>query len=370
MIMNFIQKISTNKFLRYSFIGLVLLFALEGFILTASYFAIKMHIFNDPGAVDYNDRHFQNVEKANSLSKNDTTCNPISEVSKFYQNVDILNAYYPYNAIKLHNNYLEHKNINLAKQMFRAIEIELIDSTDFVNDLKAGKQLSKNRKPSDKNAFEWMNIVEWEDFKIAVAKDSAIIDSVSRLTRVEPRLIVGVLLGEQMRLFNSSRETYKKVINPLKILSVEAKFSLGVTGIKEETAKKTERYLKDTSSVFYLGKEFEHLLDFSTVDTTQERFDRLVNYRNHYYSYMYAALIIRQIRQQWLNEGYDISNRPEILATLFNLGYAVSKPKPNPSVGGSRIIVNEKVYTFGSLAYQFYYSGELTHLFPYKIDFW
>lgn len=85
---------------------------------------------------------------------------------------------------------------------------------------------------------------------------------------------------------------------------------------------------------------------------------------------MYAALIIRQIRQQWLNAGYDISNRPEILATLFNLGYGVSKPKPNPSVGGSRIIVNEKMYTFGSLAYQFYYSGELSSLFPYKIDFW
>ncbi len=368
--MNIIQKITANKIVRYSFIALVLLFALEGFVLTASYFAIKLHILNDPGAVDYNDRYFQDIQKAALLSKNDTNNNPIPKLTDLYQKLEILNAYYPYNAIKIHKSYMEHQNINLAERMFQAVQLELIDSTDFISDIEKGEVAQMNRIPSDKNAFAWMNIVEWDDFKIAVAKDSVVIDSISRLTRVEPRLIVGVLLGEQMRLFNSSRETYKRVINPLKILSVEAKFSLGVTGIKEETAKKTERYLKDSTSVYYLGKEFEHLLDFSTVDTVQERFDRLVNYRNHYYSYMYAALIIRQIRQQWLNAGFDISNRPEILATLFNLGYAVSKPKENPSVGGSRIVVNEKTYTFGSLAYQFYYSGELTHLFAYKINYW
>lgn len=368
--MKFFNRMYANKFIRYSFIAFVLLFAAEGFILTASFFAIKLHLFNDPGAVDYNDRYFQDIQKTEILSKNDTCNNPIGSVFEFYQQLNVLNSYFPYNAIKLHSCFLEHKDVNLAQRMFQAIHLELTDSTDFINDLKNGNISIKNRIPSDNNAFSWMNIVEWEDFKIAVAKDSLIIDSVARVTRVEPRLIVSVLLGEQMRLFNSSRETYKKVINPLKILSVEAKFSLGVTGIKEETAKKTERFLKDTSSVFYLGKEFEHLLDFSTEDTLNERFNRLVNYRNHYYSYMYAALIIRQIRQQWLDAGYDISNRPEILATLFNLGYAVSIPKPNPSVGGSRIIVNEKMYTFGSLAYQFYYSGELDQLFPYKINYW
>lgn len=53
--MKFFKKMYANKFIRYSFIVLVLLFAAEGFILTASFFAIKLHLFNDPGAVDYND---------------------------------------------------------------------------------------------------------------------------------------------------------------------------------------------------------------------------------------------------------------------------------------------------------------------------
>jgi hypothetical protein len=94
-----------------------------------------------------------------------------------------------------------------------------------------------------------------------------------------------------------------------------------------------------------------------------------VNYRNHYYSYLYAAAIVKQIRQQWKRSGYDISDRPEILATLYNVGYYASIPKPDPSVGGSTIVINEKNYTFGALAYEFYYSGELAEYFPYDSNF-
>jgi hypothetical protein len=197
-----------------------------------------------------------------------------------------------------------------------------------------------------------------------------LIDSAGEVMDVEPRLIVSVLLGEQMRLFNSTREVYKTVISPLKILSVEANFSLGVTGVKEETAMLAEKYLKDSTSIYFPGKKYAHLLDFSTLNVTKERYDRLVNYRNHYYSYLYAAVILKEVRQQWKKSGYDISDRPEILATLYNVGYAFSIPKSNPSVGGSTIQIKEKNYTFGALAYEFYYSGELANIFPYKPNAW
>ncbi len=364
------KRLLKNKFLRYTVIVLVLLFAAEGFILTVSYFAIKMHIFNDPGAVDFNDRYFQDIAKADELTKNDTTHNNIPRITKFYQNLNILNYYYPHNAMQLNKAYLMHENIWVAEKMFSAVRLELIDSTEFNADLKSGIVANPNRARSDKNVFEWMNIIEWEEFKIAVRRDSTIIDSVSRVVRIEPRLIVAMLLGEQMRLFNSNRETVKTVINPLKILTVETKFSLGVTGVKAETAQKTESFLKDVNSEFYLGKSFEHLLDFNTADIATERYNRLTNPRNHYYSYLYAALIVKQIREQWLRAGFDISHHPEILATLYNLGYIVSKPKADPSVGGSRIVINGKHYTFGSLAYEFYYSGEMMNLFPYKLNYW
>jgi hypothetical protein len=35
-------------------------------------------------------------------------------------------------------------------------------------------------------------------------------------------------------------------------------------------------------------------------------------------------------------------------------------------VGGSTIKIKDKAYTFGAVAYQFYYSGELFDLFPFE----
>jgi hypothetical protein len=75
---------------------------------------------------------------------------------------------------------------------------------------------------------------------------------------------------------------------------------------------------------------------------------------------------VKQINLQWARAGFDISDRPEILATLFNIGYEVSVPKENPVVGGSGINIKGKRYSFGAIAYEFYYSGELFELFPYK----
>ena len=44
----------------------------------------------------------------------------------------------------------------------------------------------------------------------------------------------------------------------------------------------------------------------------------------------------------------------------------ISQPKRNPRVGGSTITVHEQKYSFGALAYQFYYSGELNEIFPIR----
>ncbi|MEI6353078.1 MAG: hypothetical protein WCO35_04055, partial [Candidatus Nomurabacteria bacterium] len=85
-----------------------------------------------------------------------------------------------------------------------------------------------------------------------------------------------------------------------------------------------------------------------------------------YYSYLYTAIFIKQIEKQWGDRGYPISDRPEITATLFNLGFKHSEPKDNPEVGGSDIKVGEKTYTFGGLAFEFYYSNELGKTFAIK----
>jgi hypothetical protein len=368
-----LEKIKSNKKLSITIKIAVLAFALIGFVLTTSFFAIKLHLFNDPGAVDYNDRYFsKNSEKDYELLLKDTSIAEVAKIAKFYYKLMLLNEYYPQNATLIHNAFLQHHNIAIAEKMFDAANLRLHDVNPLQNKIASIDPLFNENNKSDSgmiNLFEWMNISEWQDFKISVVKDTKLIDSAARVVKVEPRLIVAVLLGEQMRLFNSKREVFKKVISPLKILSVESKFSLGVTGIKEETAIKVEKFLKDSLSPFFLGDKYRNLLDFNTKDP-KERFDRLVDYRNHYYSYLYAAIIIRQVREQWLKAGFDISERPEILATLYNVGFEYSKPGPSPRVGGSHININDKSYTFGALAYEFYYSGELLKEFPFKPKFW
>jgi hypothetical protein len=366
------KKISQNKLFKYTAITIILLFALNGFVLTSAFIGVKLHLFNDPGAVDYNDRFFQKMDDNYSNLKSDTSKNEVSKIAQFYSKLFVINQYFPLNAQLIHKAFLQHNNVTLAEKMVDAINLNMIDSADYNNKIKDCEGFfegKSNPRQNSGNLFEWMNIVEWYDFKIAVTKDTALIDSAAKVTGIEPRLIVSVLLGEQMRLFNSTREVYKKVINPLKILSVENNFSLGVTGVKPETAMLAEKYLKDSTSAFYPGKKYEHLLDFTTTDITKERFDRLVNYRNHYYSYLYAAVILMEVRHQWKKAGYDISERPEILATLYNVGYYYSVPKAKPSVGGSTINIKDKKYTFGTLAFEFYYSGEMIDIFPYKPNY-
>jgi len=54
-------------------------------------------------------------------------------------------------------------------------------------------------------------------------------------------------------------------------------------GLKEETAKQIEQNLTDKNSPYYLGPNYEHLLDFQTADPDTERFNRLTDDKNHYY---------------------------------------------------------------------------------------
>jgi hypothetical protein len=141
-------------------------------------------------------------------------------------------------------------------------------------------------------------------------------------------------------------------------------FSWGIFGIKPETAERVEQNLKDSTSDFYLGQSYENLLDFQTQNITQERFTRITDNNNHYYAYLYAALYDKEIIAQWKKSGYDISNRPDVLATLYNIGFDHSTPNPNPQIGGAELQIGDSTYSFGRLASEFYYSGELLDEFP------
>ncbi len=274
--------------------------------------------------------------------------------------------FYPVNARLIMHAAQHCDDPTMVDKMIRASMMYVGDNPEYTKFSQKLETLINSQPVTDNpHIIPWMNTVEWEALKQAIVKDSALLNEAGRLTGVEPRMIAACLIGEQIRLFNSNRETFKKYLGPVKVLSVQSQFSYGVNGIKNHTAEAVEQHLKDTTSEYYMGKRYEHLLDFETENHVDERYRRLVDYRNHLYSFIYTGCILHQTMLQWKRAGYDISDRPDILFTLFNVGFSQSEPKADPRCGGSHINVAGQTYTFGAIGFDFYYSGELAETFPF-----
>lgn len=294
-----------KNFFKNTFNFFVYVFAIIGFGLTGMYFAVKFHLTDDKGIVD-NQRSF------------------------FLENASAQNT---------------TKNKNILEIHADANKASAIDAMINPNE-------------------NWENSPEWQIVKDALVKDKDVIYKVSYNLDIAPRFVVMPVIAEQMRYFNTDRELFKRVFAPLKILGNLTQFSWGVSGIKEATAIQIENNLKNKNSPYYLGENFEHLLDFKTLDISQERFARITDKHNRYYAYLYAAIYEKQIMRQWAGSGYPLDDKPGVIATLYNIGFQHSDPNPNPQLGGTAISIGGKLYSFGSLGESFYYSSELLTEFP------
>lgn len=346
-------------------IGLFL-FASAGAAIIGAWGIYQLGFTKNKGGVDENNRYLADYKVQNNLVDSSKI---FEENLKNYLNLVALSKVYPTNAHLIMDAARYAERTDGLNQMIYAANMYLQDDEKgqkyqaMVRELQ--DILAKYSTSATKDhLIPWMNEGAWPALKEAIVKDKEVIEEAARLTGVEPRLIVGCLVGEQIRLFNSKREMYKQYLGPVKVLSVQSQFSLGVNGIKDFTAMQVERNLKDSTSEFYMGKKYEHILDFKTADPASERVNRLVDYRNHLYSYIYTGCILHQTMMQWKRAGFDISHRPDILFTLFNLGFVASKPSDHPQCGGSHITVNDRIYTFGVIGNDFYYSGELAKEFP------
>lgn len=344
------------------------LFALVGLGILGAWAFFELGFTNNRGGADKNNRYLSDSKQ--SISAADTV-NSQENVLSDYMNLTAFRKFYPKNADLIFKAAQFSDRPTAVKEMIYAASMYLGDDSKAQEYQALVKKMQSDLKSSpaqsfDGNLIPWMNDSAWSALKVAILKDTAVINEAARMTGVEPRLIVACLVGEQVRLFNSKREMFKRYLGPMKVLSVQSQFSLGVNGIKDFTAAQVERNLTDTSSIFYMGRKYEHILDFQTADHQSERFNRLTNYRNHLYSYIYTGCILHQTMLQWKRSGYDIVGRPDILFTLFNLGFAASKPGPDPQCGGSHITVADQIYTFGVICNDFYYSGELAEQFPLK----
>ncbi len=347
---------------------LLVLFALAGAAIIGAWGLYQLGVTNNRGAVDKNYRYLMSVSEIEQAKGQKMSRKQIDEQWALqYGRLAALARFYPENArlimraAQFSDDPVVVDRMVAAAQMYMDEETEVDQLADKIASL-----LSSTPQQQRGNIIPWMDGPEWPALRQAILRDSALINEAGRLTGVEPRLIVGCLIGEQIRLFNSKREMFKKYLGPVKVLSVQSQFSYGVNGIKDFTAEAVEQHLQDPTSEYYMGPAYEHLLDFTTDDHATERYNRLVDYRNHLYSYIYTGCILHQTMLQWRRAGYDISDRPDVLFTLFNVGFSQSVPKANPMPGGSHIKVGDRDFTFGAIGFDFYYSGELAEAFPFR----
>ena len=216
-----------------------------------------------------------------------------------------------------------------------------------------------------KKLCDWRETPQWAVVEGGLLKDQAIIARVAQETGVSPRFVAALVIPEQIRFFTAERETFKKYFEPLKILGSLSQFSLGVSGIKQETAATIERYAKDPTSPFYPGESYAALIAYAdSSDHDGQLYARLTDSHNHYYSYLYTALFIKEVSMQWERAGYSILEHPGALVTLFNIGFEKSEPKQSPATAGAPIAVGGTTYLFGELGEEFYISDALLSEFP------
>ena len=344
-------------------------FALAGFAIIGAWGFYKLGFTKDRGAQDRNYRYMLSVDEMEALQDSTLTQEQLQERwMEEYAKLAVFSKFYPVNAQLITEAAQHSHSPQIVDRMLAACSLYLEENPEYEKMLAEVQRILRSQPQQQRsNVIPWMEGVEWEALKDAIIHDRDLIIEAGNLCGVEPRLIVGCLIGEQIRLFNSKRETFKKYLGPVKVLSVQSQFSYGVNGIKISTAKTIEEHLKDPTSEYYMGKRYEHLLEYGVEGEAQEqeRYNRLVDYRNHLYSYLYTACILHQTMLQWQRAGYDISDRPDILFTLFNVGFAQSVPKADPVCGGSHIKVKDQTYTFGAIGFDFYYSGELAEYFPF-----
>ncbi len=343
---------------------IIIMFAIIGLVFSGVFVALRYGLLNVRGTIS--DRNAAIVGKGNV--RHDQLLDPLlADRAVFLCKIHTLANYAPQTAQAIDQVFEVQKNTSLAQTMMETAQQRFSTDMNFLKENRACDQVTvPDTTPLAQTAYVWADSDEWAVMKSAFIRDQEYINQAARDAGISPRLLLGGIIGEQFRFFTNRRDSFKQYFEPLKILASLSSFSYGIAGLKPETVKRIDDQLQNPESIFYLGTDMEQVVKYPTdSDHDTIRFERITDTKNTYYSYLYAGLFMRQVVAQWKASGFDIANRPEVLATLYNLGFNRSIPKENPGAGGAPITINGVEYNFGTLAYQFYYSGELMQEFPY-----
>lgn len=191
---------------------------------------------------------------------------------------------------------------------------------------------------------------EPENVKQLLTENKDLIYSSAVFFNVQPRLIAAIIYAERTLNVNWME-------GQLDLLLAKAGYSssIGIGQIKIHTAEWIEKKLHDPTSKYYLGDVYR-----SYLSKSKSRDELIIRLEYPKWNIEYLAAYIAMFCHRWLNDGFDISNRPDIIGTLYSLGpYRVSDSSERKPHG------NPKSNHFGEETAKVYYSDQLD-FFPFQ----
>ncbi len=194
---------------------------------------------------------------------------------------------------------------------------------------------------------------------------------------IDARIVGGVIYVEMFRNLTTPKGFIETKLEgnwfTRELLSLKgATFGIGQMACMEMGG--CRRHFKSPKSPFYMGKKFENYItqeDFIKANEgTPYVTESGVNgykYTNPDAQIKFVAAMIAQIQSHWKNAGYDISSKPEILGTLYNLGFEKSKPKAHPKSGGTENYIFGENMRFGDAVKAWHDSALNQEIKGYKI---
>jgi len=169
-----------------------------------------------------------------------------------------------------------------------------------------------------------------------------IIKKASRLFNIDYRILCSIIYSERTLNFNWEDEALDIIIAKSGLNS-----SIGFCQIKIKTAYWIENQLSDITSVYYPGNNYQRIISIS-----ESKIEIIKKLENDTINILYAAAYLRIIISRWMKEDIFISDRPDILGTLYSPGLFYSdgserfpNNKPKSNHFGKRVIeIYKKLY--------------------------
>ena len=178
--------------------------------------------------------------------------------------------------------------------------------------------------------------------------ESENITNSASIFKLSPRLLASVIYADRRMNYNLLDHTLDKT------LALQGRDnSIGTAQIRVSTAIWIEENIHNPDSQYYIGKEFEKFIPKSSF-----RIEVIENLSKPDQNLLYAAAYTSMIIHRWEKSGFSIIDKPEIVATLYNIG-------PIKKDGSERLLhSNPSANEYGYVALDFYRSDLLRDIFP------